>query len=155
MASADRNLLGFASTGRVDKLDVNGNTVERKTFNDHQSYRRERNILKQVQNFADKNNVQLMYIEGNYVFLEFVSSRILCDWMRNQDRHSSFTVEDVQRMLLSCLKALEHFLRVIGRAHFDMKPTNILLSEGKPLKLCDFSNSRNPDSVTGLQGRLE
>ena len=62
---------------------------------------------------------------------------------------------DVQSILISCLEALEHFHRVIRRAHFDVKPTNILLTEAKTRNLCDFSNSRNPHSVTILEGTFE
>ena len=51
-------------------------------------------------------------------------------------------------MLISCLEALQHFYRVIPRAHFEIKPTNILFNKAKTPKLCDFSNSRIPESVT-------
>ena len=129
MASADRNLLGFGSTGRVDKLDVNGSIVARKTFNDQQCYTRESKILKELQRFPHKNIVQLLGFGSNYLDLEFVSSGTLWDWMRIQDRYTSFTGEDVQSMLISWLEALEHFHRVIRRAHFDDKPTKILLTE--------------------------
>ena len=77
-------------------------------------------------------------LTSGYGDLELVSSGTLWDWMRNHDRYTSFTGEAVQRMLISCLEALEHFHRVIRRAHFDVKPTNILITEAKTRKLCDF-----------------
>ena len=92
---------------------------------------------------------------SNFADLEFVSSGTLRDWMRNQDSYTSFTGGEVQRMLISCLDALEHFHRVICLAHFDVKSTKILLTEAKARRLCDFSYSRNPDSVTILQGTFE
>ena len=75
-----------------------------------------------------------MYIGTNYVILELVSSGSLCDWMRTKVRYASFTGADVQSMLINCLEVLEHFPRVIIRAHFDEKPTNILLTEEKTPK---------------------
>ena len=155
MACADRNLLWFGSTGRVDKVGVNGSNIARKNFKDKQFYTPERNILNQLQRFPHKNLVQLLGFGSGYVDFEFVSSGTLGDLMCIQDRYTSFIGEDVQSMLISCLEALEHFHRVIGRAHFDVKPTNILLTEEKTPKLCDFSNSRNPDSVSILQGTFE
>ena len=114
MAYADRNLLGFGLTGRVDRLEVQ--TVARKTFTDQQCYTRDRNILKELQRFQHKNIVQLFGFGSNYVDLEFVSSGTMWDWMHIQDRYTSFTGEEVQRMRISCLEAIEHFHHVMRRA---------------------------------------
>ena len=145
MDSADRNLLGFGSTDRVDKLEVNGSTVARKTFKDQVGYTHDSNILKELQRFTHKNIVQLLGFGSNYVDLEFVSSGTMWDWMHIQDRYTSFTGKDVHRMLISCLEALEQFHLVIRRGHFEVKNTNILITEAKTPKLWDFSNSRNPE----------
>ena len=155
MASADCNLLGFGSTGRVDKLDVNGSIVARKSFNDQQCYTHESKILKELQRFPHKNIVQLLGFGTNYVDLELVSGGTLGDTMRIQHRYSTFTSDDVKTILIGCLEALTHLHRALGRAHFDVKPENILLTETKQPKLCDFSHSRNPASVRIAQGTFE
>ena len=67
MATADPNLFGVGSAGRVDKLEVNWATVARKIFSDLQCYTRECNILKDLQRIPHKNSVQLLGTGSSYM----------------------------------------------------------------------------------------
>ena len=143
MAAANPNLLGAGSIGRVEKVPFNGGFAARKLFDEVEYFKHEKNIFQGLQRFPHNNIVKLLGVGSKFLDLEFVSGGTLGDSVRIQHRYSTFTSDDVKTILVGCLEALSHLHRALGREHFDVKPENILLTETKQPKLCDFSHAQS------------
>ena len=155
MACANPNALGVGSTSTVEKVLLNGSFAARKTFNTPTYYTQERQILETLNSSPNQRLVRLLAHGKRHLDLEYVSGGSIWDVLSNSTRFKDFTQKDVSRMVVQCLVGLEHFHRVTRKAHFDIKPSNVLLTEGKDIKICDFGHACNPSNVRHLQGTYE
>ena len=152
---ATNNTLGRGTTGVVEEVFINGKRVARKNFNSKSYYDHEREIYERIRDIQPFNIVQLLAAGPRYLDLELVQGGSMFDLMHNQVKSSSLTPDDVSGILIGCTRALDYFHKVIKKAHFDIKPANILLTDTNLPKICDFGHSMDPTNVKHLQGTHE
>lgn len=78
-----------------------------------------------------------------YIVMEYIQGRELKDYL---DAKEPFDLQTIFRIMIELLDALD-FAHQAGVIHRDVKPANVMLDEGRHVKLADFGVARITDGA--------
>jgi len=151
-ARADPNYIGEGTYSRVFKYQYpDGTVVARKEFRlGMQSDKNfEASMMKKV---GLHTNVIRMISQGdNFIDYEFLPKKDLRSF-KHTPEYDTVTGEQAVQIIDGCLRGLEHIHKAINKAHFDIKPENILLTNQLQPKIADLGIVKGLDGVRHPHG---
>ena len=149
---ADPTYLGDGTYSRVFKIQIpQGPQVARKQF--HPGLNHEKDIEAAIMSKVGvhRNVVRMISIGDSYIDFELLPKRDL-HVFRHSAEYSTITAKQVNEIILGCLRGLEHIHKTLNKAHFDIKPSNILLTNQLQPKIADLGMVHATADVRHLQG---
>ncbi len=147
--------LGRGRSGLVMKhLIVNRKNVARKYFRPNclHNMELEREIMLEL---GDHPNIIKMVGYGKgWIDYEFCEKGDLATFIGSSE-WESLTNQQFAQIIVGCLRGLEHIHKTLKKAHFDLKPSNILLTDKFEPKIIDLEDATSADQLKGLLGKPE
>ena len=151
-ARTDPNFLGEGTYSRVFKYqNPNGIVVARKQFRmgmeSDKSF--EANLMRKVG--LHPNIIRMISDGDNFIDYEYLPKKDLRSFKHTKE-YDAVTGQQAVQILCGCLRGLEHIHKTINKAHFDIKPENILLTNLLQPKIADLGIAKGLDGVRHPHG---
>lgn len=101
------------------------------------------------------NIVRIFEVANDHINMEFGTNQTLWQLIyKNQAMYDSLSPEQVEGIMLCCTRGAADFQRITNKAHFDIKPGNIIMDKHWCPKLCDFGIASNPIGYNCKSGMI-
>ena len=151
-ARTDPNFLGEGTYSRVFKHQYpNGVVVARKEFRVGMESDKafEASMMRKVG--LHPNIIRMISEDKNFIDYEFLPKKDLRAFEHTAE-YQKVTGQQAVQILCGCLRGLEHIHKTINKAHFDIKPENILLTNTLQPKIADLGLAKGLEGVRHPHG---
>ncbi len=156
MSSSSVVTLGEGGSGVVERVRLeNGTILARKCFkaNGEKYCQHEISIFQKLNQPGHSNVVRMFSSGSTTIDMELVEGATLFE-VSHRQHLPNITPQQFETMMMQGLSAID-YIHGKGLIHFDIKPTNLLISNAGELKICDFGLTGPYNGTSFLRGTYE